>query len=101
MERFVCLLYDIVNESSVNNACLALLINKGKDISDMPPSKDARFQHLLRSVLQSAHILGNIFTSVINNIQAEFWGWETVNNIPVRVYTTKPKISFNMKEFVK
>ena len=72
MERFVCLLHGIGNEGSINNARLSLLINKGKGFSDMPPSKEALFQHLLRLVLQSAHIWGNIFNSNMNNIQPSY-----------------------------
>ena len=99
LEHFVCLLY-VDQETRVDDARYTLLINKGKDSDDMPPSSDALYQHTLRSYHQSGNIWSHIFQAIFNEGFIPGWMWQKVGDcrVPVPVYIIKEIISRSMKE---
>ena len=73
LEHFVCLLY-VDQETRVDDARYTLLIDKGKDFDDMPPSSDALYQHTLQSCHQSGNIWSHIFQAIFNEGFLPGWG---------------------------
>jgi len=57
IERFVILMYDKeIPDDSVNKAKQTLFTQKGREIENIPPTKDALRQHVLRAAYQAGHV---------------------------------------------
>ena len=52
LHKFVNLLYGVDDKLSVDGARLYLLLHRGKDFDNMPPSSDALYQKILRVMYQ-------------------------------------------------
>ena len=59
LQKFVCKMYGETGDD-VDESRLQMLIHKGKDFDNMPPTKDALYLHTLRS----AHQCGNIWSFI-------------------------------------
>ena len=54
IERFMVLIYDTTSTKSyVDGATLELFVCKGRDVSNIPPTKGALLQHVRRAVYQA------------------------------------------------
>ena len=75
-----------------------MLINKGKDFENMPPSRDALYQHTLRSAHQGGNIWSYIYQAVFTEENVELWGYSKsgTKGTPEPLYTTKPVISLSL-----
>ena len=84
----------------VDESRLQMLIHKGKDFDNMPPTKDALYLHTLRS----AHQCGNIWSFITqpSYIEQDFaeWGYTRsgAKGNPEPIYTSKPIISRNLPD---
>ena len=91
LQQFVCELYGEVADD-VNAVRLDMLVHKGKDFENMPPTSDALYLHTLRCT----HISGNIWSFINQPMYVEKeptdWGYKRlgVKGVPVPIYTTKP-----------
>ena len=56
IERFVILLYDKCSTEMEVNAARQELFTKGREIENIPPTKDALQQHILRAEYQAAYV---------------------------------------------
>ena len=59
---------------SVDQFRLKLIIYDGKTWESIPPSSDALWQKVLRSVYQAGHIWGNMFSAKGATVSPHEWG---------------------------
>ena len=100
LQRFVCMLYGAEDSCDVDDARLDLLLHKGKDFDDMPPSSNALYLHTLRSAHQSGYLWGCMFDANFEEGDVTKWGRIKVgaDSSPIPVYTTLPIISRDLRE---
>ena len=100
LERFTVILYDKTSMcNTVKKACRELFCQKNLSLENLPPTRDALFQHLLRVAYQ-----GGIWTTSTNsNCQIPSpsqWGWRLENNQWQPVWTTLPKAANACTELI-
>ena len=77
-----------------------LFYNKGKDFDNMPPTKDALIQHILRAAYQAGYIWGQALITRPNLPDPSNWGWLKTGNTWDPVWTTLPPITKQLKDLV-
>ena len=80
LQQFVCELYGESGDD-VNACRLVMVINKGKDFENMSPSRDALYQHTLRSAQQGGNIWSYIYQAVFTEENVELWGYISKSGI--------------------
>ena len=98
IQQFVCMLYGADDMADVDDTRLDMLLHKGKDFDNMPPSCDALYQHTLRSVYQSGYIWGCMFDATFEEGDVENFGRKKVGGSLITLYTTLPIISRDLRE---
>ena len=90
VERFVILMYDRTSTSTEIDKARRKLFAKKADIKQIPPTKAAFEQHMMRAVFQGGHIWGP--TS---------WGWtKTEDGLYEPIWTTLPEAAQACYELV-
>ena len=92
LQKFVCHLYGEIGDD-VDAARLDMLIYKGRDFDNMPPTSDALYQHTLRAAHQSGNIWSFMNQSIYDEKDYAEWGYTRTGGNPQPMYTTKPIIS--------
>ena len=104
IEMFVVKLYGVQEEcvKSIDETHFHLLLHKGKNFDNSPPSSDANKQHILRTAYQTGLIWGNSLIKRIPEVSPTEWGWcQTSPKAPlIPRYTTKPTINRHLPELV-
>ena len=78
LERYVILIYNRTSaEVDVNIARKTMFSQRGKDISRIPPTKDALMLHASRAVFQASHIWNKSLSKQLGIPSPEDWGWVT------------------------
>jgi hypothetical protein len=76
IERFIIMLYDRTAEhSSVNSARQFFFTQKGWQISNIPPTRDALIQHVKRAAYQSGHVWSQTLVVEPALPCPSEWGW--------------------------
>ena len=76
IERFVIQMYDKESsDSSVNKARQTLFTQKGREIENIPPTKDALRQHVLRTGYQAGHVWGQALLKEPQLPSPDEFGW--------------------------
>ena len=80
IERFVILMYDKeIPDDSVNKAKQTLFTQKGREIENIPPTKDALRQHVLRAAYQAGHMWGQALLKAPQLPSPEEFVWKQEN----------------------
>ena len=81
IERFVIQMYDKESsDSSVNKARQTLFTQKGREIENIPPTKDALRQHVLRTGYQAGHVWGQALLKEPQLPSPDEFGWRRQND---------------------
>jgi hypothetical protein len=94
LERFVVLMYDKTSNCiDVNSARKELLVKKGHQINNIPPTSETLLQHFKRAVYQGGHIWSQAEdpTPILPNPFE--WGWQFVFGKWRPFWTTLPQAS--------
>ena len=76
IERFIIMLYDRTAEhSSVNSARQYFFTQKGWQISNIPPTRDALLQHVKRAAYQGGHVWSQTLVVDPALPSPSEWGW--------------------------
>ena len=76
VERFVILLYDRTSSvECIDAARKDLFVRKGRQLSLLPPTKAALYQHILRSILQAGFHWGRLTSKSCDHPSPGLWGW--------------------------
>ena len=93
IERFVVGLYSKTLETNeVNNARQMLISCHNRDIDNVPPTRAALYQHLLRAVYQAGYVWGQTLTSVQILPSPSVWGWKKVSDQWTPYWTELPDV---------
>ena len=117
-EKFVVKMYGLSDDiSGVDEARHHLFLHKAKDFTQMPPSSDALFLHLLRvsyqvgtfylcsrqkfciQIFQSGHVWGAMLNRIQNLPSPETWGWRLSGKLQP-VFTSLPPLSKSLPELI-
>jgi len=92
LERFVILLYDRTAEHiSVNSARQHFFTQKGWQIGNIPPTRDALLQHVKRAAYQSGHVWSQtLVVAPVLPCPSE-WGWNLENDEWQPLWMTLPE----------
>ena len=103
LERFTVLIYDKTSSKShVDDARLGLFVRKGRDVSNIPPTKGALVQHVRRAVYQAGLCWSQSLCAEMNLPQPEGWGWTRANNGTWEVvWSTLPEASKVCQELLR
>lgn len=103
LERFTVLIYDKTStKSHVDDARLELFARKGRDVSNIPPTKGALLQHVRRAVYQAGLCWSQSLRAEMNLPQPEGWGWTRANNGTWEVvWSTLPEASKVCQELLR
>lgn len=102
IERFVVLLYDRTStDQEVNVLRKHLFASKGRSLENIPPTKDALFQHIKRAVYQGSYCWNQSLVAKQSLPPPENWGWKIDSEIYSITWTTLPEASQICKELVR
>lgn len=103
IERFVTLMYDRGSTcATVNDARKDLFTKKGRMIEAIPPTANALFLHLKRSVYQGSFVWGQVLRPIQSLPSPEDWGWRKgVDSTWEPFWTTLPPASKACHELIK
>ena len=77
LEQFVVLIYDKTSSVTiVNEARQHLFSRQGRSLENIPPTKAALTQHVLRAAYQSGYVWGQCLQKHQNLPDPALWGWE-------------------------
>ena len=93
IERLVIVMYDRGSpETGVNSARQMLFTHKGREIENIPPTKDSLTQHLLRVGYEAGHVWGQaLIKAPVLPSPADFgWVWEASSGQWIIKWMTLP-----------
>lgn len=101
IEQFTIAMYDRTSTTSCIDNCRKLLFTrKGRQMTSLPPTKDALLQHLKRATYQGGHDWGTATTPFRQLPSPGDWGWCNPDKWQP-VWTTTPQASEACTELVK
>ena len=98
LERFVVLLYHRAWNCADVNSYRRELFCKGRAIDNIPPTKDALYQHVRRAAYISGYVWGNLLIPMMNLPPFEMHGWKA-DATPH--WTNLPQASKGLRELIK
>ena len=98
LERFVGLLYHRASNCADVNSCRREHFCKGRAIDNIPPTKDALYQHVRRAAYISGYVWGNSLIPMMNLQPFEKHGW---NADATPHWTNLPQASKGLRELIK
>ena len=103
LERFVVLMYDRTSSCTrVNEARKDLFTRKGRSLELIPPTSDALFHHMKRSVFQAGHVWGKSLVPCYVLPCPSDWGWKRTSTQEWEpVWTALPQASQSCQELLK
>ncbi|KAK3787194.1 hypothetical protein RRG08_040324 [Elysia crispata] len=69
-------------------------------LDQMPPTKDALYQHTLRAAYQAGHVWGQALITCPDLPEPSQWGWMKKETSWAPLWTTMPPISKSLKDLV-
>ena len=103
VERLVVLMYDRTSSCTrVNEARKDLFTRKGRSLELTPPTSDALFHHMKRSVFQAGHVWGKSLVPCYVLPCPSYWGWKQTSTQEWEpVWTALPQPSQCCQELLK
>ena len=100
VERFVILLYDRTSSvECIDAERKDLFVRKGRQLSLLPPTKAALYQHILRSILQAGFYWGRLTSKSCDHPSPGLWGW-TCPDKWKPMWTLLPDAASSCKELI-
>lgn len=102
LEQFTIHLYDKYSEKlNINDVRQFLFIKKNRSIENIPPTKAALKQHILRCVLQAGFIWGQTLHANFTIPDPSNWGWLKKSNFWTLFWTELPEAAKSCSELIK
>ena len=88
-------------DTDVNKARVWLFTQKAREIENIPPTKDALHQHVLRAAYQAGHVWCQALNKIQTLPKPEDFGWRRKNNTWVPRWITQPQASEGCRVIIK
>ena len=101
IERFIILMYDKGSEdTSIKKCRLNLFAKCNRQIQNIPPTKAALHQHILRSTYQGGFVWGSLEADHVLP-SPQLWGWQWTNDSWKPLWTTLPEAVLSLTELMR
>ena len=101
LERFVVLLYDRSStNATVDTARKHMFVHKGRQFDNIPPTRAALDQHVLRTAYQAGCVWGQSLVPAPSLPSPQDWGWSLENDQWVPLWTTLPDVVHSCQELI-
>lgn len=100
LQRFVVVLYDRASTKFDDNAARRALFTKWRSIENIPPTKHALEQHILRMVYQASYVGGQALEAMPIMPSPSDWGWRKDSSLWTPIWTPQGEVAQVCRQLV-